>query len=48
MAVVEDDTMYSGKQISKMLEMLEDGNKECGGLGKVRVLIFFGIAGGSL
>lgn len=42
-AVVEDDTMYSGKQMSEMLKMLEDGNKGCGGLGKARV--FFGIAG---
>lgn len=41
--VVEDDATYSGKQMSAMLKMLEDGNKGCGGLGKARV--FFGIAG---
>lgn len=44
-AVVEDDTTYSGKQMSAMLKMLDDGNKGCGGLGKPRV--FFGIAGAS-
>lgn len=43
--VVEDDTTYSGKQMSEMLKMLEDGNKGCGGLGKAKV--FFGIAGKS-
>ncbi|THG95141.1 hypothetical protein EW026_g6457 [Hermanssonia centrifuga] len=41
--VVEDDATYSGKQMSAMLKMLEDGNKGCGGLGKARM--FFGIAG---
>ena len=41
--VVEDDTLYSGKQMSAMLKMLEDGNKGNGGLGKARV--FFGVAG---
>ncbi|KAI0326799.1 hypothetical protein GY45DRAFT_1328461 [Cubamyces sp. BRFM 1775] len=41
--VVEDEAVYSGKQMSAMLKMLEDGNKGCGGLGKARV--FFGIAG---
>ena len=41
--VVEDETTYSGKQMSAMLKMLDDGNKGCGGLGKPRV--FFGIAG---
>ncbi|KAI0086625.1 SacI homology domain-containing protein [Irpex rosettiformis] len=41
--VVEDDALYSGKQMSEMLKMLEDGNKGSGGLGKARV--FFGIAG---
>ena len=43
--VVEDDAMYSGKQMSSVLKMLEDGNRGCGGLGKARV--FFGIAGTS-
>ncbi|KAF7305142.1 Polyphosphoinositide phosphatase [Mycena kentingensis (nom. inval.)] len=41
--VVEDDAEYSGKQMSAMLKMLDDGNKSSGGLGKARV--FFGIAG---
>ncbi|KAJ6606402.1 SacI homology domain-containing protein [Mycena vulgaris] len=41
--VVEDDSEYSGKQMSAMLKMLDDGNKSSGGLGKARV--FFGIAG---
>ncbi|GBE87131.1 Polyphosphoinositide phosphatase [Sparassis crispa] len=41
--VVEDEAVYSGKQMSAMLKMLEDGNRGCGGLGKARVL--FGIAG---
>ncbi|KAI0651286.1 SacI homology domain-containing protein [Trametes meyenii] len=41
--VVEDEATYSGKQMSAMLKMLEDGNKGCGGLGKARV--FFGVAG---
>ena len=43
LAVVEDDTDYSGKQMSNMLKMLDDGNKGSGGLGKPRVI--FGIAG---
>lgn len=46
LAVVEDEAVYSGKQMSAMLKMLEDGNKQCGGLGKARV--FFGIAGTSM
>lgn len=40
---VEDEAIYSGKQMSKMLEMLENGNKGCGGLGRARM--FFGVAG---
>ncbi|KAI0759129.1 SacI homology domain-containing protein [Fomes fomentarius] len=43
LAVVEDETIYSGKQMTGVLKMLEDGNKHCGGLGKARV--FFGLAG---
>ncbi|KAK7035778.1 Polyphosphoinositide phosphatase [Favolaschia claudopus] len=43
LAVVEDDSEYSGKQMTAMLKMLDDGNKSSGGLGKARV--FFGIAG---
>lgn len=41
--VVEDEATYSGKQMSAMLKMLDDGNKGWGGLGKPRV--FFGVAG---
>jgi phosphatidylinositol 3,5-bisphosphate 5-phosphatase len=43
LVVVEDEAEYSGKQMSAMIKMLEDGNKGSGGLGKARV--FFGIAG---
>ena len=43
LTAVEDEAIYSGKQMSAMLKMLEDGNKHCGGLGKARV--FFGVAG---
>jgi phosphatidylinositol 3,5-bisphosphate 5-phosphatase len=43
LSVVEDDALYSGKQMTAMLKMLEDGNKANGGLGKPRVI--FGIAG---
>ncbi|KAG1828631.1 SacI homology domain-containing protein [Suillus variegatus] len=42
-AIVEDDIDYSGKQMSNMLKMLEDGNKGSGGLGKAHII--FGIAG---
>ncbi|KAF8525617.1 SacI homology domain-containing protein [Hysterangium stoloniferum] len=41
--IMEDDAIYSGKQMSNILKMLEDGNKGAGSLGKTRV--FFGIAG---
>ncbi|KAI0071223.1 hypothetical protein K474DRAFT_1712651 [Panus rudis PR-1116 ss-1] len=41
--VVEDEATYSGKQMTEMLKMIDDGNKACGGLGKARVL--FGILG---
>ena len=41
--VVEDEAEYTGKQMSAMLKMLDDGNKPYGGLGKAKV--FFGIAG---
>ncbi|GLB44123.1 putative sacI homology domain containing protein [Lyophyllum shimeji] len=43
LAIVEDEAEYSGKQMSAMLKMLDDGNRASGGLGKARV--FFGIAG---
>ena len=43
LVVQEDDTIYTGKQMSGMLKMLEDGNKGSGGLGKARVI--FGVAG---
>jgi len=41
--VVEDEVEYTGKQMSAMLKMLDDGNRASGGLGKAKV--FFGIAG---
>ncbi|PPQ73912.1 hypothetical protein CVT26_006660 [Gymnopilus dilepis] len=41
--IVEDEAEYTGKQMSAMLKMLDDGNRASGGLGKPRV--FFGIAG---
>lgn len=41
--VMEDEAAYTGKQMTAMLKMLEDGNKGSGGLGKPR--IFFGIVG---
>ncbi|TFK48341.1 hypothetical protein OE88DRAFT_1634941 [Heliocybe sulcata] len=43
LAVIEDEAVYSGKQMSAMLKMLDDGNKSSGGLGKARV--FFGLVG---
>ncbi|KDQ54485.1 hypothetical protein JAAARDRAFT_38159 [Jaapia argillacea MUCL 33604] len=43
LVIVEDEAVYTGKQMSAMLKMLDDGNKGSGGLGKARV--FFGIAG---
>ncbi|KAL5533429.1 FIG4 [Sanghuangporus sanghuang] len=43
LVVHEDETIYTGKQMSGMLKMLEDGNKGSGGLGKARVI--FGVAG---
>ncbi len=46
LVVHEDDTIYTGKQMTAVLKMLEDGNKGTGGLGKARV--FFGIAGALL
>lgn len=45
LSVFEDEAVYTGKQMSAMLKMLEDGNRSSGGLGKARV--FFGIAGES-
>ena len=45
LSVFEDEAVYTGKQMSAMLKMLEDGNRSSGGLGKARV--FFGIAGKS-
>ncbi|TFK20447.1 polyphosphoinositide phosphatase [Coprinopsis marcescibilis] len=41
--VIEDDAEYTGRQMSAMLKMLDDGNRPYGGLGKAKV--FFGIAG---
>ena len=45
LSVFEDEAVYTGKQMSAMLKMLEDGNRSSGGLGRARV--FFGIAGES-
>ncbi|KAG6853214.1 hypothetical protein C0991_006117 [Blastosporella zonata] len=43
LVIVEDEAEYSGKQMTAMLKMLDDGNRASGGLGKARVV--FGIAG---
>ncbi|EIN05856.1 polyphosphoinositide phosphatase [Punctularia strigosozonata HHB-11173 SS5] len=43
LTVVEDESVYTGKQMSGVLKMLDDGNKHSGGLGKARVI--FGVAG---
>ena len=45
LTIVEDEAEYSGRQMSAMLKMLDDGNKPYGGLGRAKV--FFGVAGGS-
>ncbi|PPQ98648.1 hypothetical protein CVT24_004146 [Panaeolus cyanescens] len=41
--IVEDEAEYTGKQMTAMLKMLDDGNKASGGVSRSRV--FFGIAG---
>ena len=41
--IIEDEVEYTGKQMSAMLKMLDDGNRSSGGLGKAK--LFFGIAG---
>lgn len=43
LVVIEDEAVYTGRQMTAMLKMLEDGNKASGGLGKPK--IFFGIIG---
>ena len=43
LVVIEDEAVYSGRQMTAMLKMLEDGNKASGGLGRPKV--FFGIIG---
>ena len=43
LGVIEDEAVYTGRQMTANLKMLEDGNKASGGLGKPRV--FFGIIG---
>ena len=43
LVVIEDEAVYSGRQMTAMLKMLEDGNKASGGLGRPRV--FFGLLG---
>ena len=46
LVVIEDEAVYTGRQMTAMLKMLEDGNKASGGLGKPRV--FFGLLGTAL
>jgi len=41
--IVEDEVEYTGRQMSAMLKMLDDGNRTSGGLGRAKV--FFGLAG---
>lgn len=41
--IIEDEVEYTGKQMSAMLKMLDDGNRSSGGLGKAK--LFFGVAG---
>ncbi|KAI0063033.1 hypothetical protein BV25DRAFT_1803057 [Artomyces pyxidatus] len=43
LVVIEDEAVYTGRQMTAMLKMLEDGNKASGGLGKPKV--FFGLVG---
>jgi hypothetical protein len=43
LVVIEDEAVYTGRQMTAMLKMLEDGNKASGGLGKPKV--FFGLIG---
>ncbi|KAI0314858.1 SacI homology domain-containing protein [Amylostereum chailletii] len=41
--VVEDEAMYTGRQMTDVLKMIEEGNRAAGGLSKPRV--FFGLVG---
>ncbi|KAH0579741.1 hypothetical protein H2248_002578 [Termitomyces sp. 'cryptogamus'] len=41
--IIEDVVEYTGKEMSIVLKMLDDGNRASGGLGKARVV--FGLAG---
>jgi len=41
--VEHNDITYTGRQMNGVIKMLDDGNKQAGGLGRPRV--FFGIAG---
>jgi hypothetical protein len=43
LVVIEDEAVYTGRQMTAILKMLEDGNKASGGLGRPK--IFFGIIG---
>ena len=43
LSIFEDEAEYTGKEMSAMLKMLDDGNRASGGLGKAKV--FFGIVG---
>jgi hypothetical protein len=46
LVVIEDEAAYTGRQMTAVLKMLEDGNKASGGLGRPRV--FFGLLGARL
>ena len=37
LVVIEDEAVYTGRQMTAMLKMLEAGNKTSGGLGKPKV-----------
>ena len=41
--VVEDEAVYTGRQMTSMLKMIEEGNKLSGGLSKPKV--FYGVVG---
>ena len=43
LVVIEDEAVYTGRQMTAILKMLEDGSKASGGLGRPK--IFFGIIG---
>lgn len=43
LVIIEDETMYTGREMTDIIKSLEDGNKASGGLGKSKV--FFGLIG---